>query len=175
MNMQTTLGAVPTFTLEEAAEICQVKAQILRNWVAAGDITPALPGGKGRGKVHRFSGQQLLGIAAVGAMYAHRWTSRTQADAVLQMFSDMPDSALLHWLGVVQDARTEEADAAFASHPLFLDHGSAGNGVGPDEGGRLRSPLLETVQAEVTRRMERAEKAIRRRMRGQRDRFDGRK
>jgi hypothetical protein len=175
MTTQLTLGAVPCFTVEETVDICEVKAQAIRNWVSEGSLTPAVPGGKGRSKPHRFSGQQLLGIAAVGAMNSHRWTSRTQADAVLQMFSDMPDSALRHWLGVGQDARTQEADAAFASHPLFLDHGSAGHGVGPDEGGRLRSPLLETVQAEVRRRMERAEDAIRRRMRGQRDRFAERK
>jgi hypothetical protein len=151
-----------TFTLKEAAAITQLRPQAIRDWCMYGHLTPVVHGTPGPGKQHRFSGQQVIGLAAVSAMYAKKWTTRTMGNAVLQMFSEMSDAALLDWLGLDDPSgRGAEAGAAFDTHPLFLDHGR-----------RMSGPKFEEVNREMKFRMERAEDAVRRRLLGLRDRFD---
>jgi hypothetical protein len=160
MTTLPTLNRPLLFTVKEAAAIADWKPQNLLNWVAQGWLTPAVRGGVGRSSPHKFAAQQLLGMAAVSAMAAHRWTSKDKAVEVLKMFGDMSDSALHDWIGIEDSSgHAEEAAAVFGMHPLLIDHGV---------------PITEEcrkVSAEVHRRMDHAADCIRRRLRGQRDRF----
>jgi hypothetical protein len=156
----TTLSRSLTFTVEEAAKIAQWRPQSLRNWITAGRLTPAYPGLPAKGKGHRFAPQQLLGMAAVSAMAAKKWTCTHHAQEILKGFSEMSDQALLDWLGMGDAAgHTEEAGAVFAHHSIFANKDLPS------------TPEFEAVAAEVNKRMIFAEEAIRRRLRGQRDRF----
>jgi hypothetical protein len=121
-------------------------------------ITPVV---RGAGNQHCFSGQQLLGLAAVSAMYSKRWTTETMGNAVLRMFSETTDAVLLDWLGPDDGpGHSEEVGAAFDLNPLFLDDGRP-----------MTSPAFKAVAQLMKLRMERAEDAVRRRLLGQRDRF----
>ena len=52
------------YTLDVAAEVSGMEPQTIRDLIVRGAIHPAKPGGKGRGKSHRFSNVQILGLAA---------------------------------------------------------------------------------------------------------------
>jgi DNA-binding transcriptional MerR regulator len=49
-------------TVEEVCEVSGLEPQTLRNWISRGLITPAQGGGVGRGKGHRFSVMQTVGL-----------------------------------------------------------------------------------------------------------------
>jgi hypothetical protein len=158
--IETMTGRRVDFTLSEAAQITQLRPQAIRDWVMYGHIVPLVRGTSGPGNQHRFSGQQLIGMAAVSAMAAHRWCSKDQAIEVLRTFAEMSDLALMDELGMGDAAgHAEEAAAAFALKPLFMNRGLP------------RSPRFEEVLAEMNRRIDKAGEAIRRRLLGQRDRF----
>jgi len=53
------------FSLQEAADLCEVKPQVIRDWVAKAGVVPAVLGGKGRGKSHWFTVQQVIGLTTV--------------------------------------------------------------------------------------------------------------
>ena len=51
-----------TFTLHEAADILNVEPHWIKNRIQEGLIVPAERGGKGKGKVHKFSLPQMVGL-----------------------------------------------------------------------------------------------------------------
>lgn len=104
------------FTLNEAATICKIDPQCLRNWITEGIITPAKKGGVGKGNSHRFSPVQLIGLATVGALaVSERRCSHEYAAKVMRALEEGPDSmtVLNTWLDIKSDAYTEEAHAAW--------------------------------------------------------------
>jgi hypothetical protein len=118
---RTLTGAASVrFRHNETAFICEMSAKMLHNWVGEGRVVPAEPGSRGRYSGHRYSPQQLLGLAIVAAFVrSKRGCSADYVKEVLDTFTDMPDSALEHWLSTRRDAYTEEARAKWDKSPLF--------------------------------------------------------
>jgi DNA-binding transcriptional MerR regulator len=154
--MNTNLATVITaFTLEEAAEVCGLNPQVLRNWVSGGHITPAIRGSTGR--THRFSCQQLLGLASIGALIrSERGCSRSYARELMARFEAITDAALADWMGGRADTCTEEGSAAWASIPEDT----------PVLGARNSAALPSDVETErdIERRHRRVKDAIRARL-----------
>jgi hypothetical protein len=145
--MKTTFCLIETFSLPEAASIVLVKPKLLHKWVESGRIVPAVLGSKGRGNSHRFSAQQLLGIAAAASLIRSTGASVEYTKEVLRLFGDMSDDALDHWLSADKHSdRTEEAFGVWKTAPILQDLGNP--------------PADEDAIRDLVGRMERAEHAI---------------
>jgi hypothetical protein len=111
-----------SFLLEEAAEISLFRPQGLRKWIAKGRLVPAYPGSVGR--PHRFSPQQLVGLAvSAGMIKSPRGCSPEYAYRMVALFGAMSDEALAWWLGQ-RDAWTEEAFAVWRGHLPGVEEGT---------------------------------------------------
>ncbi|MBI1915632.1 MAG: MerR family transcriptional regulator [Planctomycetes bacterium] len=155
----TTTDMKMLFTTKEVAEICEVSAQTLRDWIAEGMIVPAVAGGKGRGCSHRFTAQQVLGIAVAVALWdSPRGCRRGYFAATAAHYNDWQWTALEHVLGLRKDEWSAEEFAKAVgprSESLTAD--------------RLLPEDVEMVRRMV-RMMERARDAIRERLLEQEER-----
>ncbi len=103
----------------EVTELTGLPGQTLRDWITQGRIVPAYPGGRGKGKQHRFSHEQLIGLTVAAAcLRSEIGCGHDYAARAARMFGDMDDRALMAWLrqgGTPEDdfdaARSEEAIA----------------------------------------------------------------
>jgi hypothetical protein len=113
-------GAVMNFTLDQTAAICGINSQDLRDWVAHGIVTPIVPGGKGRGRCHRFSVQQVLGLIYTTALWKSPRGCRLPAfkevlELAVRMHNSMSRSAIEQLMGTRADAWSEEEFNRFVS------------------------------------------------------------
>lgn len=109
-----------TWDLETTASICRLQAQVLRNWVAKGWIKPILLGSKGRGRSHRFSSQQVLGLIFARAVArSPRGCSHDYFFALVRQHAAMTEAALAEAFnltsGEYEEWRGEEALAQWVS------------------------------------------------------------
>lgn len=105
-----------TFDLERTATLCDVEPQRLRNWISDGVIEPAIAGTRGRGKAHRFSAQQIIGLAAAVSMSRSlRGCSHEFFQQVFSRHANWKWSAVEQFLGLRNDAWSKEAFAAALS------------------------------------------------------------
>jgi DNA-binding transcriptional MerR regulator len=164
--MKTNASPQLTFSLNEAAEICLVRSRLLHRWIEEGRLVPAVSGSKGRGRTHRFSPQQLLGITVVaGLIWSKRGCSAEYGKEVMHHFGKMSAETLDHWLGLGEpaqrksriDERTEEAFAAWKQGTPILQN--LGNPQLPGDAEALR---------DIMTRLERTERAIKETLSGQR-------
>ncbi len=143
------------FKLNQAADICCLKPQGLRNWVALGVITPAVRGSQAVS--HRFSAQQCLGLAVVaGLVNSPTGCSNAHAKAMIEQWGAMSEIQLDHWLSTwrpkLADERTEEEFVSWGSSPVFT-------GVE-----RPKPPEWDVTREDILQRLERVDTAILKRM-----------
>jgi len=82
-------------TSSRVCEIAEVPSTTLADWVAKGFVIPAVPGGVGRGKSHRFTVTQAVGVAvAVALSKSERGCSTEHAARVVEAFGKMTESEL---------------------------------------------------------------------------------
>jgi hypothetical protein len=117
------------FRLEEAAAICEIGPQIIRNWVSRWMVKPAVRGGMGNNNSHQFSAKQLYGLVCIHVLiHSERGCSRDYSRAIFRAFDSMPDSTFEAWVNDREDDYTEEDFAAWIGStdaaPVFADHGN---------------------------------------------------
>jgi hypothetical protein len=101
------------FPLNEVAAILDEQPQRLREMVHERRLKPALPGGKGKGRQHRFSAAQVYGLANVVLMRrAGLCYSRRHADDIMANWCAMSDKDLAEYLAD-PDPRLEEEFAVW--------------------------------------------------------------
>jgi hypothetical protein len=146
------------YSLDEAARLGGLSGpQQLRDWVAAGLIQPMVRGGKGRGRSHYFGAQQVLGMAIVAALnQTCRGCSVAYARRVLDTFGGMTTRQLRAWLGP-DNPWSQQVLERLLPKRLFYE-ALTGD---PDE---------EAEGAELGRRLEPVERALRLRLFGVEDR-----
>jgi len=111
---------MPLFKTEEFAKLVYMEPQMVRDWVKTGRLTPALPGCKGQ--VHRFSGQQALGMAVITCLsVSDRGCGGTYARKVLDWFEAMDDRDLAYW--VESHADDQPGDVHDEEHFAKWDNG----------------------------------------------------
>jgi hypothetical protein len=118
----------PIFSLAHTAQICKVKPQVLRDWVADGFIHPIVRGTRGKGCGHRLSVQQVVGICqAVAYWRSARGCRPNFIKVVVTEFDQWPWPAIEHLLALRRDDWSEEdfykaIGAAPSDGPLPVDH-----------------------------------------------------
>jgi DNA-binding transcriptional MerR regulator len=96
-------------TTEEVSGACGLDPQILREWINNGLIEPAMRGGKGRGRSHRFSDKQAVGIARATVFYLSKWgLSRDGIKSIVSDMEETPDGAMRAWIERVRDPYRQE-------------------------------------------------------------------
>ena len=97
--MSVSVEAV-TFSSAETSAIAGVGERKLENMITFKQFKPFIVGTRGKGRGHRFSGQQLYAIAVVGALQrAGKSPSSDYIKEVFAMFEGMSDDALTEFSG----------------------------------------------------------------------------
>lgn len=97
-----------TFTLQETARICGFDPQRLRQWISEGLLNPAVRGGRGPGNGHRFTPQQMIGLAMAWSFAPKRCPTEVAIGKV-NGCAKWKWSVVEHMLALNQDEFTEEA------------------------------------------------------------------
>ena len=88
-----------TFTTDEICELCDLPRQTLLSWVNRGIVAPAIRGGKGRSKPHRYSPQQGIGLAVAATLHQGlRGASTRYVAKVMSQMEQVSDADLKRWL-----------------------------------------------------------------------------
>jgi hypothetical protein len=88
---------------------CELPPQTLRDWVTRSLIVPKEKGGKGRGKSHKFSERQSVGIAYIGTLFLGPTGCRSEyiRDKVIEIEKDTYAN-LKAWCDQVSDPYRQE-------------------------------------------------------------------
>jgi hypothetical protein len=106
------------FPIDRVANTIDLETQVLRNWVALGMIRPAMRGRKVRGRPHRFSVQQFIGLAYIVTMHRAGHMSRRIIKETLQGYEKMSFETLYNWLHRPEDMHVEERVIAASTSNL---------------------------------------------------------
>jgi hypothetical protein len=150
MGTRPEVPLLRTFNLRETCQLCGITPTRLYIWIDHGRLVPAIRG-RGRGNQHRFTFQQVLGIAAASSLILTRDASVEYTKAVLALFSNMTDAALEHWLEQ-ETPHTEEAYAKWKMNPILHDQGNA------------KLPDHHIAMHDLVARLQRVERAIKARL-----------
>ena len=165
--MSTTLTPLLSelrFTVTEAANICEMDSQVLRNWCGVGRIVPVIRGHRGNKSHHYFSVAQVMGVTIAESMLREGWCSRRRAIQVIEAIAGMDEDTVREWLKIDADDRTEERAAIYHSgHPLFAPNESIPT-----------LPGLKQATREMARRLYRVRQAVVARLAGRALRFNKR-
>jgi hypothetical protein len=168
------------WSTKEVAALAEVKVQAIRYAVAEGRIEPVVRG-RGQGKQHYFSTQQVIGLSAEEAITGSiRGCDPGFGNQVISVFTCLSDAGLAHWLQLRSDDHSEEGFAMW-SHRLKklpkieapeveVPEGSPGFEVDPD----LLEDLGRKTEAEIDRRIDKVRNALKQRLQEASSRLSGR-
>jgi hypothetical protein len=168
-----------TFSVGEAARIAEIDCQLLRNWINVGIITPAIRGGRGRGKGHRFSVPQLFQICIGAYLSEKEWGQKAIKDvmtggyqryvkSMMSEFSHHTYGDILHMFDIHRDDITEERYVKLMQRLGWNDE-AEGNALTPEEKERYQQE--KERYRPYARRMERFVEAIKERLRLRKNRI----